>query len=149
MVVSMDEYADPMLPRIAGAMFSTPVGGLVPVELADGVATAAALPSDIARVTDHIRVGSDTVSLVLVGGGALSRNKLESVGDLSILGVPLTGHPSSRGLVLAEELTAGKHGSVDWQGSFLLLPPAPRAWTAGAAAAQREIAAFVRSVLDS
>ena len=69
MVVSMDEYADPMLPRIAGAMFSTPVGGLVPVELADGVATAAALPSDIARVTDHIRVGSDTVSLVLVGGG--------------------------------------------------------------------------------
>lgn len=70
MVVGLGDYADPMLPSIAGAMFSTPVGGLVPVELTDGVATAAALPSDIARVTDHIRVGSDTVALVLVGGGS-------------------------------------------------------------------------------
>lgn len=69
MVVAVTDAADTMLPSIAGAMFTSPVGVLVPVELNDAVATAAALPSDIARVTDHIRVGSDTVSLVFVGGG--------------------------------------------------------------------------------
>jgi cell division protein FtsQ len=69
MVVALTEVVDPMLPSIAGAMFTTPVGTMVPVELNDGLATAAALPSDIARVTDHIRVRSDNVSLVFVGGG--------------------------------------------------------------------------------
>ncbi len=69
MVVALDDAADPMLPSIAGAMFTSPVGALVPIELTDGIATAAALPSDIARVTDHIRVGSASVSLVFVGGG--------------------------------------------------------------------------------
>ncbi|MEC7584458.1 MAG: hypothetical protein VYE77_09080 [Planctomycetota bacterium] len=92
-------------------------------------------------------LGEESVGVVLVGGGVFSSRSLPDLGALRLLGVPLTGHPSSRGLELAAAVAAGRHGDVDWAGSFELLPEAPRPWTFGAYGAREEIAAFVRACL--
>jgi hypothetical protein len=88
------------------------------------------------------------VGAVLVGAGVFSRPMLEKLDSMRLLGVPMTGHPSGAGVRLAAEIAAGKHGAVDWHGRYELVPDAPRPWTFGAAAAQPEIAAFVRDVLQ-
>lgn len=85
--------------------------------------------------------------VVLVGAGAFPADALQRLGGLRMLGVPLDGHPSSRGLEFTAATAAGEHGAVDWQGRFELVPDRPRPWTFGAAAARSEIEAFVRALL--
>ena len=92
-------------------------------------------------------LGDESIGAALVGAGAFSSRSLSALGDLRMLGIPLTGHPSGRSLQQLDDIAAGRHGSVDWSGSFELAPPAPRPWTFGAAAAGDEIAAFVRACL--
>ena len=92
-------------------------------------------------------LGDECVGAVLVGGGVFSSRTLPALGELRLLGVPLTGHPSSRGLDLVAAVAAGRHGEVDWSGSFEMVAAAPRPWTFGAAGAREDIAAFLRACL--
>lgn len=71
MVIDITETPDPLLPQISGAMFSVPVGALAPIELADAIAVAAELPSDIGRVTERVQLSVDSLALRLTGGGAV------------------------------------------------------------------------------
>lgn len=71
MVLALDQGVNSSLPVVAGAMFSAPIGGRVPEEVADAVAAAEALPSDIARLSERIVIGADRLSIDLVGGGVV------------------------------------------------------------------------------
>lgn len=84
--------------------------------------------------------------LVLVGAGALPQSTLRGLGELPILGVPLSGHDSGKGLSFTAAVARGEQGAVDWQCRFELVADGPRPWTFGAAAAAAEIAAFVRAL---
>lgn len=60
------------LPEIAGAMFTTEPGRTLPAVLNDAVVVAAALPSDVAAVTDRIELTIDSLYLRAVGGGEVA-----------------------------------------------------------------------------
>lgn len=72
MVIEVTDTPDMRLPQISGAMFSVPVGALAPMELADAIAVASALPSDIGRVTDRVQLSVDSLGLRLAGGGSVA-----------------------------------------------------------------------------
>lgn len=82
-------------------------------------------------------------ALVLCGAGAFSRPQLERRASMPILGIPLTGHPSSASL----QFTAANADRIRDDGgacAFRLAPEGPRPWVGGLAAARSEAAAFVR-----
>lgn len=60
------------LSEIQGAMFSTTAGRQVPDVLQDALAVAAALPADVAAVTDRIEITVDTLVLRVIGGGSIA-----------------------------------------------------------------------------
>ncbi len=86
--------------------------------------------------------------VVLVTGGALSREALAALGDLRILACPMSGHPGGDGLLRTADLVAGKFGEVAFAGSFELEPGDGQPWILGAAALTRSIAAFARRLAD-
>ena len=71
-VLEVRELPDPAIPLVSGAMFRTPVGELVPSELADALTVAAALPADLARLTERIQISVDDLEIRLVGGSTVS-----------------------------------------------------------------------------
>lgn len=82
-------------------------------------------------------------AVVLCGAGAFSREQLERRASLPILGIPLTGHPSSASL----QFTAGVADRIRAEGgacAFRLTADRPRPWFGGLASARAEAAAFVR-----
>lgn len=60
------------LPEIAGAMFRTQRGKSIPDVLDDAVTVAAALPADIASITERVEITVDSLVLRTVGGGDIS-----------------------------------------------------------------------------
>lgn len=71
-VLEITQDPDSSLPLISGAMFQTRVGASLPLELQESLAVAAALPSDIGRVTNKVELTIDDIELRLVGGGTVS-----------------------------------------------------------------------------
>lgn len=82
-------------------------------------------------------------ALVLCGAGALARPQLESHAKLPILGIPLTGHPSSASLRFTADV-ADRIRADGGSCAFRLAADRPRPWVGGLAAAKAEAAAFVR-----
>ena len=60
---------DPALVEVGGAMFTSPVGTIVPIEVAGAVAVAANVPEDIASIVERVELRVDSLRLRLVGGG--------------------------------------------------------------------------------
>ncbi len=84
-------------------------------------------------------------ALVMCGAGALSRQQLDRLNKLPILGVPLTGHPSSASL----QFTAGSADRIRNEGgvsAFQIASERPRPWVGGLASAMAEVRAFVQQV---
>ena len=81
MVLELRDDPDPSIPMVSGAMFRTPVGEFAPVELADALAVAAALPSDLARLTERIQISVDDLELRLVGRSTVSLGDARSLDD--------------------------------------------------------------------
>jgi len=134
-----------------------------------GLRYAQALPTAVAALHDLLRTDGRTVlvleleaavalcfspdvlqqvasGVVLVGAGALAQPVLRRLGEVPVLGVPLSGHPSGAALRFTADVAGGKQGPVDWSCRFELAPDAPRPWVFGAAAARDRIAAFVRAL---
>ena len=59
------------LPLISGAMFVAHPGESVPAEVTEALAVAAALPPDIAHLTEKVEIAVDMLALRLVGGGKI------------------------------------------------------------------------------
>ncbi|MGE3171146.1 MAG: hypothetical protein AB7O97_00885 [Planctomycetota bacterium] len=81
---------------------------------------------------------------VFVGAGVLLAPSLAKLGPLHVLGVPLTGHASSKSLQFTSKLIAERGAELGFAGTFQLARDLPRPWTFGAAAARSEIAVFLR-----
>lgn len=60
------------LPEIAGAMFTSERGEVVPEVLTDALTVATELPDDIASITERIDITVDSLVLSTPGGGAIS-----------------------------------------------------------------------------
>ena len=60
------------LPEIAGAMFRTERGKVIPTVLDDALLVAASLPNDIASITERVEITVDSLVLTTAGGGAIS-----------------------------------------------------------------------------
>lgn len=82
--------------------------------------------------------------LVLVGAGALSKAMLAEHAAMPMLGVPLTGHPSSQGLVFTDKASTALR-QEGGKSDFALAPDRARPWVFGARSARAEIAQFVRA----
>lgn len=82
-------------------------------------------------------------ALVLCGAGAFARPQLESRAKLPILGIPLTGHPSSASLQFTADV-ADRIRADGGSSAFRLAADRPRPWVGGLASAKAEAAAFVR-----
>jgi len=116
--------AHELLPTDGTTIFVTELESSVALCFADGVL-------DSAR------------AVVLCGAGAFSRQQLERRASLPILGIPLTGHPSSTSLLFTAA-TADRIRGDGGASAFRLSAERPRPWVGGLAAAKAEAAAFVR-----
>ncbi|MEY4831475.1 MAG: hypothetical protein RLZZ562_3271 [Planctomycetota bacterium] len=83
--------------------------------------------------------------VVLCGAGALAKPQLERIAKLPILGIPLTGHPSSSSLQFTS-FTADRLREAGVECGYRIAPERPRPWIGGLSVARAEVAQFVRSV---
>jgi len=60
---------DPALVEVGGAMFTSPIGTIVPIEVAGAVNVAAHVPDDIASIVERVELRIDGLRLRLAGGG--------------------------------------------------------------------------------
>lgn len=80
-VLASTAEVDESHPRVLGAMFSADVGDVVPVEVREVLTVAAALPPDLASLTDQIELSVDRVVLRLRGGAVVDLGDARSLGD--------------------------------------------------------------------
>ncbi|HLQ36803.1 MAG TPA: hypothetical protein VK348_03310, partial [Planctomycetota bacterium] len=92
------------------------------------------------------KLPAEVRGVVLVAGGMVTRQALGQLHGRAVLGLPVTGHAGSEGLLRTGELVAGKHGAVDLDGSFALEPDPGRAWLFAIAASGPLIERFARTV---
>lgn len=82
--------------------------------------------------------------LVLVGGGAMSKAMLVEHAAMPVLGVPLTEHASSQGLVFTEKASEALRAEGG-KSEFAQVAARARPWVFGARSARAEIAQFLRA----
>lgn len=80
-VLAVGEEINTTLPVIKGVMLEREVGELVPERSREGLALAAALPSDLAKLVDQVSLTVDTLELDLLGGASVSFGDTRDLSD--------------------------------------------------------------------